>query len=328
MTPTVQPDPVAQIAVDPQGWPAYQPGPKGFFVLYGPPGGGKSTEAAKVFQKSLHIASAVNNLQFYKMWQPNHAVNGYQIPYREVVIDEYGVTDSWSAQRDQYGQMVPQINLDANGLPVPVPQKATLEGYLIAVVQKALAERAAGLPPTYHNLIIDEGGTFWERVFREIKPTCTTQRGALDTRAAYGVTGEWSNILIGLIRQVILAGMNICLVAHDQDPDPSSGKKGGPKFVSKAIMNHLCAGADGVILREMESKVLDLGSPTPANGNGQAAPAFDPNAANLQKAPRRIWKVHLEQNWLSKLRGIPDSMYEQVKDMELRDIIRLSGYMP
>jgi len=359
MTP---PPTTAATAMAADGFPEYQPGKKGFFVLYGPPGGGKSTEAAKAFPKSLHIASAPNNLQFYSQWQPEHAAT-HALPYREIVIDEYAVTDSWSATKDQFGRIVPTLTFDAAGMPQRVPQKATLESYLAGIVQSSLLERAQGLPPTYYNLIIDESGEFWERIFAEIIPTCLSRGGAVDTRSAYVETARWSREIAGFIRQVTLAGMNVCLIAHEQDPDAVHGKKGGPKFVSQAIMKHLCSISDGNLLRDTESQsVLSLTPETPSSPAAApaAAPALTPaltatpaDAAALATpiapvapvapaAPdlaqlllgggaqqmRRIWKVHLDKNWMSKLRGIPDSMYDEVKDMELIDILRLAGFVP
>jgi hypothetical protein len=119
------------------------------------------------------------------------------------------------------------------------------------------------------------------------------------------------------MRQVLMAGMNVCLIGHDTEPDPGTKKKGGPKFPSKAIMAQLCADSDGTIMRLMEDEVaaLDL----------TAAPD---QVQVKDTGPKRIWRVHGSADWLSKIRGIPDSMYEDVKTMELADILRLSGYAP
>ena len=296
---------------------------KGLVVPYGPPGGGKSTESLKAFQKSLYVASAPNNAHFFKVWlkSPEGQAAGLALPHREFVYDVYANIDSWDPNKDAKGEPIPQIQVGANGLPVPLSTKLRLEQTLHAIATKALAERAAGQPPSYQNLIIDEAGTFWARVFEEIVPTCLTNAGKTDTRAAYGVLASWSRYMVDLMRAVLMAGMNVCLVAHDGDPDPGTGKKGGPKFPSKAIMGELCAAADIVAMREVEDRTAQV----------NRGANVDPGAlviAPKSEGPRRIWLVHASQNWLSKIRGVPDSMFEQVKDMEFADLIRLGGYEP
>lgn len=296
---------------------------KGIVIPFGPPGGGKTTEALKTFQGSLLIASSENNAHFYKQLLRTNdpQVAGMGPPRRELVYDLFANIDSWDPNKDADGNPIPQIQMGDGGLPVPLSTKLRLEQTFHSIATKALAEKASGQPLTYRNLIIDEAGTFWARVFEETVPTCVTQAGKIDTRAAYGVMASWSRYQINLLKAACMAGMNVVLVAHDGDPDPGTGKKGGPKFPSKAIMSELCALAEVVAMREIEdaASAVDLG----ADANPAALAAVKKN-----EGPKRLWRVHGTQNWLSKIRGVPDSMFEQVKTMELADILRLAGFEP
>lgn len=267
---------------------------KGMFVLFGPPGLGKSTVAAETFQDSVYLSSSPNVLQFYKQMA---AARGLPLPRKEVVIDTYSVGGV--------------INTNAAGLPVPVHTKSTLESLLDQIFNRVMPEAAAKKPLTYRNLIIDEGGTFWTRVLDEIMPATLTKSGAIDTRAAYGAMGKWSNWIVNFkLRPLLSAGLNVCIVAHAQEPDAKEDKKGGPKFPSATIMHQVCADADGVLFRVVEDAPVDINNP------------------GEKKPPTYMWRVHAAQNWLSKLRGIPTSDFETVKALELKQILERAGFEP
>lgn len=263
---------------------------KGFFLLFGPPGGGKSTEAAATFPESIYLMSSPNILQFYEeeyLKTPEAKARNLRMPKRVLCIDKFSIDK--------------KIELLPNGMPKPVAQKSALEQYIDQVVVRAMQAYAKGEPPPWRNLIIDEVGTFWSRVFEEIAPTILTRNGAIDTRGAFGATASWSRNRTDYLRQLLVCGMNVVLVGHDQEPDPQSEKKGGPKFPSQQIMREMCADADGVLLRGFEDR--EIGQPS-----------------------SRIWLVHGRQNWLSKIRGMPDSKFAEVKDWPLHKIIESSGF--
>lgn len=265
---------------------------KGFFVLFGPPGSGKSTEAAATFPDSLYVMSSPNILQFYEneyLKTPEAIALGLRMPKRVVCLDKYSI--------DGRVEMLP------TGHPKPVPQKATLEGILDQAVTRALIARSKNEPPPWRNLVIDEVGTFWPRVYEEIKPTILTRSGSVDTRGAFGALAEWSRNRTDYLRQLLVCGMNVVLVGHDQEPDPQQEKKGGPKFPSQQIMREICADADGVLLRGFEDG--ELGAPS-----------------------NRIWIAHGRQNWLSKIRGIPDRMFGEVKNWHLTKVVTTAGFEP
>jgi len=263
---------------------------KGFFVIFGPPGAGKSTEAAATFPDAAYIMSSPNILQFYQNdYLPAQKGSGLAMPRRVLCIDQYSIDG--------------KVEVLANGMPKPVSQKGTLEYYLDMIVARSLVAHGKGEPLPWRNLVIDEVGTFWSRVHAEIEPTILTRSGAIDTRGAYGVLGKWSRARTDYLRQLLVCGMNVVLVGHDQEPDPQAEKKGGPKFPTQQIMRELCADADGVLYRGFEDR--EVGQPS-----------------------ARVWLAHGRQNWLSKLRGMPDRMFAEIKDWPLKRIITTAGFEP
>lgn len=295
-------------------------GGKGVFVLYGPPGGGKSKEAAECFQDALVLSSARNNLQFYKQWLrlPEGVASGCRLPKREIVLARSMTLDSWHCTAN--GRPIPQVQLQ-NGIPVPMLTISRFLQLVEGFYLKLLAEIAAGKPPTYRNLIIDEGGAFWIRIFREILPGVLDKNNEVDTRGAYNVMANWSDDVFDRFDDIADTGVaNVCFITHEGDPEPEKGKKGGPKVVSKGIMGRLCQRCDGVIMREVKDrKKIATGNINDLNSAPVAVESL---------GPRRIWTVHLSENWYSKLRGVPDSMFEEVKDKKLRDVLGLGGFVP
>ncbi|APU88857.1 hypothetical protein Rctr197k_026 [Virus Rctr197k] len=265
---------------------------KGLFILFGPPGGGKSTEAAATFPESIYLMSSPNILQFYEnnyLTTPEAKARSLKMPKRVLCIDQFSI--------DGKVEKLP------NGLPKPVAQKATLETYLDQVVVRALQTKSENQPPPWKNLIIDETGTFWSRVHMEIEPTVTTRSGAVDTRGGYGVLARWSRNRVDYLRQLLVCGMNVVFVGHDQEPDPTQERKGGPKMPSQGVMREMCADADAVLLRGFEDR--EIGQPS-----------------------ARVWLAHGRQNWITKIRGLPDSMFTQIKDWSLHQLVTNAGFEP
>lgn len=290
-------------------------GKKGYFVLFGTPGGGKSYEAAETFQNSFSFLSAPNNQLFYEQTLPRP---GKGPARRTVVLDRYALYDSAVPGP-------PKIVLGTDGLPTVLPQKTLFDNIIGQVTRRIITEGAQGLPLTYSNVIIDEAGAFWFRVFREMAATSVNSSGKLDMLKAYTALETWSTEVIDLLRQVTQFGANVCIIAHDRDPDIGADKLGGPKFPSQAVMKQLCADADGVLLRQMEDQktVLDLsGSVDPTVLAAQMAATAKPQVA------QRYWRAHASQHWMSKLRGLPDSAFEEIRGLPLERIITMAGFTP
>ena len=124
------------------------------------------------------------------------------------------------------------------------------------------------------------------------------------------------------IRQLTNVGMNVCMIAHDREPDPSKDKQGGPKFFSEGVMKQLCADADGVIMRELKDPQVELKLDAPP-AEVQAA-----IAAAKDKPSERLWRVHGSEKWAAKLRGLSDTRFGEIRRMELELILPLAGFEP
>lgn len=298
---------------------------KGYFLIYGPPGGGKSFAAAKTFPNSLSILSAPNNQHFYYQWLqlPAGKASGKGLPKRVIVLDKYAMMDS-GIPPGEFGSFTrPRIMVGPDQLPIPFPQKQTFEGLLMQVARKSLYERAAGLPLTYQNVIIDEGGALWQRIFIEISATSFTKEGRHNPLGAYNLGETWSVQCVDLFRAIVMAGLNVVVVAHDKDPEPEKDKQGGPKFFSQAVMKQMTADSDGNFYRYVEDQkppVIDM--------TADPAVVAAAIAAAKRMPPKRLWRVYLSEHRESKLRGIPDEMMDQVREMDLEQIIPLSGFAP
>ena len=303
--------------------PAIRKARKGFFILFGRPGTGKSFRAGKCFsRKTCAILSAPNNQHFYESWldTPEGLASGKTRAKRTIVLDRYVLTDT---DRDK-----PYVVPDAAGDPTALPQKMLLERILEGVVKRQVREFTAGQPLTYENYIIDEGGTFWMRCFEEIIPNVRTNDGRLDTMRAHSVGAAWSVWISDLFRQVTNAGANVCMIAHDREPEPEKGKKGGARFFNQAVMKQLTADADGALLVEMVDQ-------------GKGGIEFDPNMTAAQtmaamatanaaknRPAERLLRLHASEDWEAKLRGLHDSMFDQIRRMELEDVLPLAGWAP
>jgi len=262
---------------------------KGFFVLFGPPGVSKSTEAATAFQKALYLKSAPNVLHYYDQWlkTPAGTHSGLQLPAKSIVLESYSIDGN--------------VNFGPDGMPAAVPQAATIVGVIQSLWRKVAEEKRDGKPRSYDWLVLDEAGEFWSRVFEEILASSVTRDGKTDSRKAYGTLATWTNSVVSLLRQLVSLDVGVGLIAHEREPEMSEQKKGGPKFPSAGVMGLITASADGALLRTYEDR--ELGKP-----------------------PARVWVAHGNQHWVSKMRGIAPEDFERIKDLPLSEIIKLAGF--
>lgn len=274
---------------------------KPFIVVCGSPGTGKSTEVLKAFQDSLCLLSAPNNMHYFKKLHQRGKLEGYRPPKKIKLIDAFNMG---TTKEDYSFDIQSKASFDEEGNLVPIPQKENLEATVFTVMKKSMEAMNNGEPPPYSNLIMDECGTFWQRVFDEIaaSPECRTSAGKQDTRQAYGLIGTWSMKMTNWMRQLVQCNVGVALVLHDRDPD--GDKKGGPKTPGKASADQLCSDADGVIQRVMQ----------------------DPPVGSEEKA-KRIWCATAGEKWNRKLRGLEPEDEEVIAEMPLQDILTdLAGF--
>ena len=268
------------------------PGRKGGFIYFCPPGTGKSTEARTAHQNAIVLETGANNGLYYDRWLLSETgkASGCKPVKKTILLDTYS-----------FGG---KVSLDPNGHPAPVSQISSFEMFAQQITSKCLSENASGQPLTYSNVIVDEVGTLWQRVFDELLAQSVTDKGKIDSRAAYGLVSTWSRRILDLLRNVVAAGANLILIAHDQEPD--GDRKGGPQFPSQRVMRQITSDMDGVLLRVL------------LEGGG----------IDGAKTSKRIWRAHASNSWVSKLRGLPDTSYAQLESMSLVDILREAGYEP
>lgn len=253
-------------------------GKRGAFVFYGAPGSGKSEQAAMCFEDSLAILTGPNNLHFFETRQ---AAGYYQkknkakrAPRTQFVIDRY---IAYKVGPDGFRQDVARVTFDAQGNMLPIPQRASFDAVFSMALQTAFSEYSQyGYVSSFSNLILDEGGTLAHRIFDEVRPYCVKD-GKFDAFRAYNSTADWYVSWYDRLRQLTNIGVNICMVAHDKDPDQTKDKAGGPNLVSQDIMKRVCADSDGVLYRYIEDPApsgFSFQVPPPAAPGAPAAPSM------------------------------------------------------
>jgi hypothetical protein len=267
---------------------------KGFYILFGPPGTWKTTEALKTFQGSIYIGSAVGNDQMYQelIKTPQASAKGWTAP-KVVTVDAYSINGADPA-------------FDQNGNMLRIPLRVTLYQIMGDIIRALVMDRSAGKPIRYRNVIIDEVTAFWDRLFTEVRlemlhPTTPGVKANKDGRAHYGELGSWTRDFIDYARTVLSLGANLIAIAHDREPE--DGKQGGPMMPSARTMKMVCHDAHIVARRS-------------ASGGG------------MDTAAKLGWHVFISEAWSCKARGIPAEMFDQVKDYELDELVRRCGFTP
>lgn len=309
------------VAPDPGPLPLrYVKGRKGFFVGFGKPGGGKSEQGAKAFQNCLAILTGPTNLQFYEMWlqTAEGRASGKVLPRRTFVLDMYSLEDS--AQPDK--PIVAQTIM-ANGRLQQVHQAWWLQDILTKVTLSAGRARANNQEPPFWNLIIDELGELVRRVYDQF-PVFLNKDGKPDPLKGWNEIEKWTIDIVNQLRALRAYGMNVYVTAHTKEPEIEKEKVGGPKFPSQAVMGAICAPADGVLMRALEDVQVEVDLSSNAD---QAALLVQITEA--RKLPsRRYWRAHASEHWLSKLRGLPDAEFFNIREMPLEKIVTMAGYCP
>lgn len=265
---------------------------KGFFVLFGAPGTHKSTEALWAFQDALYVASSEGLDQFYThvlLKTPEAVAKGKKPPKKMVVLDQYSVNGG-------------PLRFGADGDMLKVPQKETMEQIIVDVTKVLDADRQAGRPPTYRNVIIDEASVFWDRFFIETAAECI-RGGNKDGRAHHGALQVWTRQVIDRFRTILSMGANLVAVAHDIEPD--GAKKGGPQMPNQRTSKIFGADAHLALLSDFEEA-----------GIGASGP------------PKHVWRAFASKTMTSKVRGISADRFDEIKYWHLERIILEAGFTP
>jgi hypothetical protein len=279
-------------------------GRKGFFVVYGPPGRWKTSEALWAFQDALYVASEENLDQFYtntRLKEPEAKTLGKKPPLKTVVVDQYSVNGA-------------PVRFDKDGEPVKVPQRETFEQVVIDVTRALSQDKEAGRPPRFRNVIVDEGSVFWDRFLVEIIREMTTGRdlagNAVEKNrhgpAHHGALQVWTREVIDRFRTILSMGANLVMVCHDTEG--GDGKMGGPTMPNQRTSKIIGAAAHLSLLSQLE------------DGGG----SLDLSAASGPKGPRHVWKVPVDQH--AKIRGITIDRLHELRYEPLEVVIKECGY--
>ena len=263
---------------------------RGFFLVAGDPGLGKSTSVQLAFPKNWTIATGTDVLHYY---QTRHVPEGSPEPVKTTLIDEYGLDGD--------------VQFDAQGNPIKIDVAKTFENLINQGLKVGAAARSKGVPPPFDYIVIDEGGELWDWVFAYLKEHTLSSSGAKDTRRAYGELGDWSVQIGEKLKRLKAFDIGVCVVTHSREASPSDGAKERPQFPSQTVSGKLTAKADGLLLRKVEDREDEDDPLAPATAH-------------------YYWSVTASQHSMAKLRGLRPEDRERVKEMELPDILDLAGW--
>lgn len=276
-------------------------------VVCGGIGTGKSIAVLECFTDSFEIMTSANNQHFYKTrlmgkWKDR----GLRPPKKTQLIDT-----SATALSAEYKFIEPsdvKTIKDADGNIVQTQTKEKVERLIYTLRKKSFEAVEKKEPLPFRSLIIDEMGELLDRVHAEILPTCLTGGGKIDTRGAFGESGQWVHNFVGGLRELTSLGVGVCLVMHDRDPEEE--KKGGPKATSIGMARKISALADNVIQRVLRD-------PPPGAKNEDGTP----------RRAERLWLATAGERWERKMRGLEPEDEDIIQTMSLLEIHRLCGFI-
>lgn len=357
-----QPQKPAQHVMSPIGIPVDAQLPSAMapvIVLYGPPGVGKTREAADAFPNNLYVQSQSDILRFAEQFSAQYPKLQPYIPQHRATLDERTVQQFYG------GSFMNALN--------------------VVVAAFVRAAQAGNCP--YDGITFDEWNTFCKRVYAEMEYMERVRAAAENRKVnvfnAMRTFTEWHQSMLAIGR---LTGLSVCFVSHPQYPryydeagDPRYGKlktPGGPRMPQGvgAQLNELCQEASAVIemdvrpagqkgnIAALASVIPGLAPPaTPGAPSTTGAPATNPLAglpgvstgpattppapsatdkeeaaqdalAELhrvidQNAPR-VYRTALTHDWFRKVRGLGISAEEEgeVGVFGLRQLLQRTGY--
>ena len=273
-------------------------------VLYGAPGGGKSTEMARAFPDVLYVQSSPTILRALAKYAEDHPDKGIKLPTR-VTFDE-----KYAAQHGGYWSTA---------------FKTLLESYLVADAQ--------GKNP-YSGIVFDEWSTLAERIYAELRTDPFGKyRGRNGNINIFAVMDAFKTMHAAVLSIARRTRKIVGFVSHHQPPkwdeDEASMTKGQLKHVGGPRMPlglgdqviAICADADVVL----QLAVMDPATKQLSLGDGPEAPP-----AEGSHDFRRVLLTQLEQKWFRKVRGGFGLAREELIDIEkgrgLRELLRRAGY--
>ena len=263
---------------------------KGVFVLAGPPGAQKSSQAQATFQNNFTLKTGEDVLHYYEtvMMKDDPSLLG---PKKTFLLDAYSLNG--------------KTTFDDEGNPIYVPIGNTVDALIKSVLRKGQEARNEGKPPPFDHVVIDEAGELWELRFEEICRLCSNGM-TTDTRRAYGLLNTWTTKIMDDLKRLKTVGIGAVLLAHDMEPDQESGKKGGAKFPSGPVSRKISGKADGTLMR----MCLDI----------------EPDELDGETYTKYFWQCKPSQHWVMKMRGLRPTDVARIEDLELKEIIELAGW--
>ena len=263
-------------------------------VVYGPPGGGKTTEIARAFPDALFVQSAPD------------------------VLHARAVQCALSGGKERLND---RVTIDESTV-------SKLGGLTILAVQTVIQEfvkDSMSAKPTYSGLIFDEWSTLCDRVWEELKKDpwgkFQGKGGKFNVFAAMDFFKQWHREVVAVPR---LTRKMIGFVSHHQPPrwddDENSHTRGqlktrgGPKMPMGLgdQVAALCADVSIVV----ELQVID---PSAMTFVGPGSPAPMPRAV-------RQFCTELSEQWFRKVRGPVDPIEPLTDKQGLLELIRKAGY--
>lgn len=279
---------------------------KGFFVLAGPVGAGKSTEAQNAFGRdAITISTDPNVLRYPRQ----RFVRGKTTVFtkRELLVTPFGIDIV-----DQQGNVLSSTReITPDGAAIVKDYRAQFEDAAFNVLKKCAAEHAAKQPLTYKNVIVDEAAQALTWAFAALRDggAGTTRANNVDLRRVYTLTHDWMVTILTQLMQVRVYGANLVFITHEQEPEEK--KRGGAAFLSQQVAKSINKMCDGILLRRIvrEKTVAEDGVKT-------------------TETVERQWQVFADPDWDVKLRGLDEEEFEACKKKPLKEIIQMAGFEP
>jgi len=321
VTPGTRENPLA-IAFDAPNLRARVP----LIVIYGNPGLGKSTEAAKALSSALWITSEESVLRAYASW---YALNPEEARSKGMINPDIEYEQGGMARKT-----IPEHQADGV---TPFDTWGTIN----TVINRYLASVASGQCP-FGGLVIDEFTALSGRVYGDMMRICLdrsnpmfkTKTGNPDRFGPPRAIIEWCGWICSIPRKKpgVDATKPLALVCHPEDPVAEDDLKGGPKLPTKKSRRLVCAKADA-ILRVYSEKISAA-----ANG-GDDVLGFEDKPDELElKSPEplveegeyvsdagivRRFQTEEDQNWEAKFR---DFAVQPRMKLDLREMLTGVGF--